>query len=450
MKASAPIRRSSSGLGADFRRLWVAQGASSVGAQVGDLALPLLAVVVLGASAGEVGLLGAAKWVPFLLLALPLGVLVDRSRRRRILIVADLARALLTVVIVGLAVAGALTLPALVGLVLLLGAFTVAFDVSYQSYLPTVAGRSHLERANGRLQATAAVAQIGGPGMAGLLVQTLTAAWALIAPAATYLVSALALTSISTREHRPVPSGRGALPELREGLRFVRRDRFLVALVGFAAIYNLFAQAITVLFTVHAVRELGLDAGQLGLIFGLGAVGAVAAAASAPVAVRRFGAGAVLIACAVAESIALSMLPLVPASWSSAVLVAVLAAAFALNGAGTSLSSVVAVTLRQLRTPDEVLGRVNATMRWVSYGVVAIGAALGGGLGELVGTRAGMAIAGAGVMLTVVWVVLSPLRSIRDPRELVDASGVSGGGPEAAHPGSSPCGDAVGDAPQVR
>lgn len=436
-------------LGADFRRLWFAQGASSVGAQVGDLALPLLAVVTLGAGAGEVGMLGAAKWIPFLLLALPLGVLVDRSRRRRILVVADLVRALLMLLIVGLAVTDLLALPALVGIVLVLGAFTVAFDVSYHSYLPAVAGRAQLERANGRLQATAATAQIGGPGLAGLLVQSLTAAWALLAPAATYLLSAIALTRIAARERRPVPSGRGALAELRDGLRFVREDPVLVALVGFAAVYNLFAQGITVLFTVHAVRELGLGAGQLGLIFGLGAVGAVAGAAWAPAAVRRFGVGPVLIACAAGESVALAVLPLVPASWSPAVLVAVLASVFAVNGAGTSLSSVVAVTLRQLRTPDDMLGRVNATMRWVSYGVVAIGAGLGGWLGELVGTRAAMAIGCGGVMLTVVWVVLSPLRSIRDPRELVVARDVVNRTP-AADPGSSPCGDTTRDASQVR
>ncbi|WP_256728925.1 MFS transporter [Microbacterium oleivorans] len=409
-----------------------------------ELAVPLLAVVSLGASAGQAGMLGAARWVPFLLLALPLGVLVDRMRRRPILIAADLARAALTVVIVLLASLGRLTLPALLFFVLLLGAFTVAFEVSYQSYLPTVAGRDQLERANGRLQATAAAAEIGGPGLGGVLIQTLTAAWALLAHAVTYVVSAVALIGIGARERRPTPTGHGALAELREGLRFVRRDRYLVALVGFAAIYNLFAHAITVLFTVHAVRELGLEAGHLGLVFGLGAVGAVAAAANAPGAVRRFGAGRVLVACAAVESVALSALPVIPAGLPLPALIAVLVGVFACNGAGTALSSVVALTLRQLRTPDALLGRVNATMRWISYGVIALGAGLGGIAGELLGTRAGMAIGCGGVLLTVVWVALSPLRTIRDPRELAASEGGdrAGGGPD---PGPPPCGDAVRD-----
>lgn len=412
------IRPHRSGLGRDFGRFWLAQGASSVGAQISELAVPMLAVLVLHASAREAGLLGAARWVPFLLLALPLGVLVDRSLRRRILITSDFARAAVTAVIVALALAEVLTLPVLVVLVGVLGAFTVAFEVAYQSFLPTVAGRDQLERANGRLQATVAATEIGGPGLAGLLIQALSAAWALAVHAVAYVVSAAALLRIRTPEAVPASSGRSAMTDLREGLAFVRRDGYLVALLGFSAIYNLFAQWIMVLFTVHAVRELGLEAGHLGLVFGLGAIGAVIGAASAPASVARFGAGPVLVACAAAESAVLAALPFLPGAWGGTALIAALVVVFAVNGAGTSLSSVVAVTLRQLRTPDHLLGRVNATMRWISYGVVAIGAAVGGAVGEIIGTRWGMAIGCAGVLLTVIWVGASPLRRIRDPRSL--------------------------------
>jgi len=399
-------------LGRDFHRFWLAQTTSAVGSQIGDLAIPLLAVVVLHATAAEAGLVGVARWLPFLLLALPLGVLVDRRRRRPVLVAADIARAALIVVLVVVAVAGSLTLPVLLGLIFAIGAFTVAFEVAYQSFLPTVAARDDLERANGRLQATASAAQVGGPGLGGWLVQTLTAPWALLSQAVTYAVSAVALLGIRSSEPDPLPERRGALVELREGLRFVRRDRYLVSLVGFSAIYNLFAQWITVLLLVHAVRELGLTAGHLGLVFSLGAVGAVVGAAAAPASVRRFGVGPVLIACAGAESLVLGVIPFVDAAWSTPGIVAALVGVFAVNGAGTSLSSVVALTLRQLRTPDHLLGRVNATVRWISYGVVAIGAGLGGLAGEALGTRAGIAVGCVGVALTVVWVAASPLRTI--------------------------------------
>lgn len=399
-------------MGGDFHRFWLAQTTSAVGSQVGDLAVPLLAVVVLHATAAEAGLVGVARWLPFLLLALPFGVLVDRRRRRPVLVAADIARAALIVVLVAVAVAGSLTLPVLLGLIFVIGAFTVAFEVAYQSFLPTVAARDDLERANGRLQATASAAQVGGPGLGGWLVQTLTAPWALLSQAVTYAVSAVALLGIRSSESDPLPQRRGALAELREGLGFVRHDRYLVSLVGFSAIYNLFAQWITVLLLVHAVRELGLTAGHLGLVFSLGAVGAVVGAAAAPASVRRFGVGPMLIACAGAESLVLGVIPFVDAAWSTPVIVAALVGVFAVNGAGTSLSSVVALTLRQLRTPDHLLGRVNATVRWISYGVVAIGAGLGGLAGEALGTRAGIAVGCVGVALTVVWVAASPLRTI--------------------------------------
>ena len=426
MNPSEHVSATSRRLGPDFARFWTAQGASAVGGQISELAVPLLAVLVLGASAAEVGLLGAARWVPFLVLALPLGVLVDRRRRRPLLVTAAAARAALTLVVVALASSGALTLPALVCLVGLLGAFTVVFEVGYQSFLPTVAGRDQLEKANGRLQATASAAEIGGPGLAGLLVQAAGAPWALLAHAVTYVVSAVALVGIATPEERPVPTGRSVARDLVDGLRFVRRDPYLVSLVGFASIYDLFAQWIMVLFTVHAVRELHLTAGHLGLVFSLGAVGAVLGAAAAPAAVRRLGAGPVMVGCAAAECIALAALPLVDASWTVPVVVAVLVVVFAVNGAGTSLSSVVALTLRQLRTPDHLLGRVNATMRWLSYGVIAVGAAVGGLVGEALGTRAGIALGCAGTLLTVVWVVASPLRRVGDPRLLAAHEGQVG------------------------
>jgi MFS family permease len=418
MTRRLPINHLPPPRGGDFTRFWVAHGASSLGGQISELAVPLLAVVVLHASAGEAGLLGAARWVPFLVLALPLGVLVDRLRRRPLLVVADVSRAVLTGMIVILAFTRTLDLPTLLVLVAFLGAFTVAFEVGYQSFLPTVVGRNGLERANGRLQATSSAAEVGGPGVGGLLVQMLSAPWAVLVHAVTYLVSAASLLAIRTPEVAPRPSGRSAARDLGDGLRFVRQDPYLVSLIGFAGIYNLFAQWIMVLFTVHAIRELGLDGGVLGLVYSLGAVGAVIGAARASASVRRFGAGPVMVACATAECIALAALPFIDAGWSTPMVVAALVLVFTVNGVGTSLSSVVALTLRQLRTPDHLLGRVNATMRWLSYGVVAIGAAVGGLVGEAVGTRAGIAWGCAGTLLTVVWVMASPLRSIRDPRLL--------------------------------
>lgn len=419
MTAASPISKNPLRT-ADFSRLWLAQGAGVAAAQIAELALPLLAVLVLHASALELGLLGVARWLPFLLLALPLGVLVDRHRRRPMIVASDWGRAALTVAIIVAAVGGLLTMPALLLLAAAIGCFTVLFEVSYQSMVPSVVPPAGLAAANSRLAATAAAVQVGGPGIGGLLVQLVAAPLALLVTAVGYVVSALAVGGIRSPEAPPAERGR-FLDELRAGLSFVRRDRYLVANLGFSALYNPFIQWVMVLFLLHAVRELGLDAAQVGLILAIGATGALAGSVLAGPVVRRFGAGRPILWTAIAECVVLLVIPFADASWGAPLLVVVLGLVFAVGDAGASLSSVVLMTIRQLRTPDHLLGRVNASMRWVSYGTIAFGAAAGGLVGELVGTRTGLLI---GVLLTfgaVIWVALSPLPRVDDPAELAIA-----------------------------
>ncbi|WP_350347643.1 MFS transporter [Agromyces sp. G08B096] len=440
MSAESSVSRSSQAARSwrrDFGRLWVSQGASVVGAEIGDLAIPLLAVLVLHASALELGLMSLARWLPFLLLALPLGVLVDRMRRRPLIVTADWARALLCAAIATAALTGVLTFPALVALVAVIGCFTVLFEVSYQSVLPTVVPVPELGTANARLGATASAAQVGGPGLGGLLVQWLTAPVALVATALTYVVSAVAVQRIRAVELPPGATG-GFAAELREGLRFVARDRYLVANLGFSALYNPFAEWILVLFTLHAVQSLGLDAAQLGFVLATGAVGALVGSVLAGRAVRRFGAGRPLLWCAIVECVVLLALPLADASWGVAAVMATVSVAFALNGAGTAMSSVILITIRQLRTPDRLLGRVNASMRWVSYGTIALGAAAGGVVGELLGTRLGLLIGALLCLATVVWVALSPLPRIGDPTALAIPERREPLGPEPSEPAARP------------
>lgn len=416
--SSGPARRSP--LSADFSRLWVAQGAGVAAAQVAELALPLLAVLALNASALELGLLGVARWLPFLLLALPLGVFVDRHRRRPMIVVSDWARAALTIAIIVAAIAGSLTMPALLLLAAAIGCFTVLFEVSYQSIVPSVVPPSGLAAANSRLAATAAAVQVGGPGVGGLLVQLITAPFALLVTAVGYVTSALAVGGIRSPEAPPTERGR-FIDELRAGLSFVRRDRYLVANLGFSALYNPFIQWVMVLFLLHAVEELGLDAFQVGLILAIGAIGALAGSLLAGPLTRGFGAGRPILWTAIAECAVLLVLPLADATWGAPLLVVVLGLVFAIGDAGATLSSVILITIRQLRTPDHMLGRVNASMRWVSFGTIAFGAAAGGVVGELVGTRTGILIGALLTLSAAVWVALGPLPRVKDPAELAIA-----------------------------
>jgi predicted MFS family arabinose efflux permease len=392
------------GLGRDFRWVWFATAVTAVGVRVTAVALPLLAVLTLHVSAGQVGTIATVQWLPFLLIALPLGVLVDRRRRRPLLVAAEAGRAAVLLALVVLALLGALGFELLVALALLLGCCSVLYEVGYQSYLPSVVPPERLEVANSRLQSTESVALIAGTGLGGLLVQLASAAGALGLQVVTSVVSAVTLARIRGVETAPPAERLRLLPAIAEGVRFLGRDPVLRWAVGFSAIYNLFEQWIVVLFTVDAVRRLGLTAGQFGLVFSVGAVGALLGAAAAPAVSRRLGALPACLWCSVVDVVFL-VLPLARPEWGTAALVVVLGGVFAANGFAGALSSVILLTVRQTRVPDLLRGRVSATTRAISSGSITLGAAAGGLAGQFLGVRAGLAIGCIAVLGSPVWTV---------------------------------------------
>jgi MFS family permease len=410
---------------ADFLKLWVGQGISNLGTQVTTVALPLTAVLFLHATAGQMGLLNMMQWLPFLLFSLIIGAYADRVRRLPLLIIADIGRALVLAVIVVTARVGVLGIPLLILLVFAFGTLTVLFEVPYFSYLPTLVDRRLIVAANSRLVATVSVAQVGGPALGGALVQLVTAPIALLADAASFVCSVVSLALIRTREERrpPVPPGEGSIRRIREGLRITYRNPFLRALVGVAASYNLFDQWILTLFLLYAVHDLRLKAGTIGLVIAGGAIGAVAGSVLAGPAVRRFGLGAALVGSIVVESAVMLVVPLVPGRHLFTVLVLIVT--FALNGSGVALSSVIAISVRQSVTPDELLSRMTASYRSISYGAVPLGAGLGGLMGELLGLRGGLLVGTIGLLTTIAWVVFSPLPGLRT---IEDAAPAEAGG----------------------
>jgi MFS family permease len=397
----------------DFLKLWGGQSVSLLGSQVTVLALPLTAIYTLHASALQVGLLGTAQWLPFMLIALPVGAWSDRHRRRPALITADAGRAVLLGAVVGLGAAGILTMPVLIAAAFCLGLLTVVFEVCYTSYLPALVPRAQLLPANSMLQASASAAQVGGPGVGGVLVQLLTAPIALAVDAASFAVSAASLAWITAREPTPArgEDQDGALARVRAGLAFTLGDQLLRALVGTSAIYNLFDQWIFTLFTLFAARQLGLPAAVIGLIFSVGGAGAVAGSLLAGPATARLGTGRAIVWSVAAECAVMLAIPCAPASRAAAI--PLLAAAYLFNCAGTALSTVVALSVRQAITPDRLLGRVNGSYRFASYSVISLGALLGGAAGHVLGLRAGLAAGAVGLLGTVAWVLASPLPRMR-------------------------------------
>jgi len=400
----------------DFRKLWAGETVSLFGSEVTELALPLVAVLALDAGAGQMGLLAAARFAPFLLVTLPAGVWVDRRRRRPVLIGANLGRCLLVALVPLLAGLGLLRIQHLYGIAFAVGVLTVLFDVAYQSYLPSLVDRGQLVEGNSKLQASASVARVGGPGLGGLLVQLAGAPRALLLDAASFAVSAATLLAI--RQPEPAPPGpaagaprAGLRREIGEGLAVTYRNPVLRSMAGLAATYNLFAQVIEALLVLYATTELGMAAGLIGLVVAAGSVGALAGAALTGRLQGRLGVGPALILAVVVECASLLLVPL--AGGPTALAAAVLGLAFVGNGFGLGLSNVLAVSLRQAVTPDRLLGRMNASYRFLTYGAVPIGALLGGALGELLGLRAAVAVGAVGSLLTVPWVLARPLPGLR-------------------------------------
>ncbi len=400
----------------DFVRLWTGETISQLGSQVTLLALPLMAITILGATTFQVGVLQAAEFLPFLLIGLPAGAIVDRMRRRPVLIAGDVGRALLLLSIPVAYWTGWLSLAQLMIVVFLTGVLTVFFDVAYQSYLPALIDRDQLADGNAKLEISRSGAQIAGPGLAGVLVQWLTAPVAVLVDALSFGASAAAVLAIRTRESPPAAAGDGDDPaprttlrhEIREGLRYVLHHPHLRAIAGCTATSNLFGALLQAVFLVYAVRSLGFSAGTIGLIFMIGNVGFLVGATLAGRITSRLGLGHTICWSIFVSGLGGVLIALAPRSAALPWFIV----GWAVMSFGNPIYNIDQVSYRQAITPRRMQGRMNATMRFMVWGTLPLGSLLGGVLGTTLGLRPAMVIGGCGGMLAVLWVVLSSVRDI--------------------------------------
>jgi MFS family permease len=405
----------------DFVLLWSGQTVSEMGSAVTQLALPLTAVVLLKATTFEVGLLTSAATLAFALIALPAGALVDRRPKRGVMIACDLARlAIIGSVPVAWA-AGALTMAQLYAVAIAAGVCTVFFDVSYQSYLPSLLRQEHLMDGNGKIGATQAFAQLVGPGVGGGLVGAFGAAGALTADAVSYAVSVASLLGIRHRESgEQPPAGTGAedgaapRPSLRadiaEGLKFVTSHPILRKVVACTGTSNLFSSVAMAVEIIFLVRVLHVRPAYTGLVFAGSAIGGVAGGVLSGRIAKRIGSARVI--------------------WFSILVLGApgIVTAFAWPGWGVLLVplgmgcfffcgvvyNVAQVSYRQSVTPPYLMGRMNAAVRWIVWGTMPIGGVLGGALGTVIGIRPTLVIGMLGSWAAGFWVYFSPLRRMRD------------------------------------
>jgi MFS family permease len=397
----------------DFLKLWAGQTVSLFGTLIGRFAFLLVAAMTLNASPLEMSLLHIADMAPALLVGLFAGVWVDRLRRRPIMIWADLGRFLLTLSVPIAALLGALRIEQLYLVALLVGVLATFFDVAYRSYLPSLVGREALVEANARLQATNAVAEVAGFGLAGGLVQLLTAPVAVAVDAFSFLVSAVSLALIGHQEPPPGPAEAqaGAWAEIREGLTVLWRDPVLRAFALAGGTRAFFVHIWVALLLLFLTRELGLSPFEMGLLFAIGGVSSFFGALIVEPITRRFGIGPTLIAAFFLYTASLTLVPLAGGPhW----LVLLLVGLPQCLDAGYVLYEVNETSVVQAVAPERALGRVNASLRFVAWGSMLAGSLAGGVLGQTIGLRWAMLIGAIAALVSVVWLLVSPIRTMRE------------------------------------
>jgi MFS family permease len=401
----------------DFLKLWTGQTISQVGTLITGLALPLAAIGLLRASPAQVALLGAAGVAPRLLLGLFAGVWVDRLRRRPLLIVADIGRALALASVPVATLLGLLSIGQLYIEAAVCSALGTLFDVAYPAYLPSLLRRDELADGNSKLAASEAVAEVAGSSIAGLLIQALTAPLAIAVDALSYLVSAGTLLLIRAPEPRPrsgqerVGANRaGVWQEIGAGLHYTLRDAMARAVVAAAGIFALGGNILEVVLLLYLVRERHLSPALLGMLFGIGGVSALPGAVLAERVAQRWGLGRALTWGLLIYTASGLVLPL--ASGPVWLVFGTLALGQCCDAAHT-VYAVSQATLLQGRTPPSVLGRLYATLRAVEGACTLVGLTLGGVLGQVVGLRATLFAAVGTMLLAPLCLALSPTRKIR-------------------------------------
>ena len=396
-----------------FARLWAAQAISSFGARITREGLPILAVTTLLAPPAALGVLAAIAGGVSLVMGLGAGGAVDRRARRPILIGADLARALILITVPLAAVLGILSMTQVFIVAGLVAACSVVFDMASHAYLPGVVGPTRLVEGNAHLATTESVAEIGGPALAGVLFQVLSAPFALVANAGTYLASAAFLSTIKGTEPAPDATQPGHwTAEITQGFRLSWAEPRVRALLLMGMTQGLFGGVFSALYILYALKTLGLPTTALGIAIAAGGVGALMGAWLGPWLGKKVGVGPAILLSILGGAISAFCISLAPTERTGAMTVMILTQ---ISGDALGVSAHILMTsLRQALMPQAVLGRVSGAFQASAGGLAVVGALVGGWLGGVVGPREALAGAAVGFLVIPLVGVFSPLRRVRD------------------------------------
>lgn len=401
-------------LSPDFTKLWIGQSVSEFGSRITRAGIPLIAVITLSATPAQMGILTAFASIPVLLLGLFAGVWIDRLRRRPILIAMDVARFFLLLSLPAAALTGHLSMELLYVVLAATSVLGLVFSNAYQAYVPSLVERHQLVAANSRLSTSDALAEIGGPAVAGVLIQIISAPFAIIFDALTFLFSAACAATIRKPEPPPPPNegGRSVLREMAEGIHTVATHPILRVLAITLAVRTFFGNFFGVLYDIYGIRELGMSPGLLGVTIACGGIGALVGALVASRLQKRFGLGKVLIGSTVLGVPFGFLTPLASGSLEQATIMLMIS-----QVVGDCLMMIYlinALSLQQIVVPNRLLGRANASVGFLTEGIAPIGAVVAGVLGTSLGARSTLLIAVIGGLALALWFARSPIRHLRD------------------------------------
>ncbi len=396
----------------EFLKLWSGQTISEIGSRITREGLPLTAILILAATPTQVGILAAAAALPVILFGLFAGVWVDRLPRRPILILADVGRLLVLLTIPLAAVTHNLSFGLLLVVAFVTGLLTLFFDTAYQSILPSLVSPENILEGNTKLATTQSLAEIGGPALAGSLIQLLSAPLAILVDAGSFLVSVISLLLIRSPENPPAVADRVSIAaEMRAGIRAISERPALRTMAIGAGLRSFFGMFYAALYSVFTLRIVGMTPASEGVLISMGGIGALIGALLAERLVRRFGLGRVLIG---AQLIGVPFSLLTPlASGTPIAAFGMLAAAQLVGDGAAMIYAINTLTYRQSSVPDHLLGRVNATAGFIEQSIMPLGALIGGWLGDQIGARAALGIAASGFVVSALWMAASPIRKLR-------------------------------------
>jgi MFS family permease len=401
----------------NFQLLWYGQTISLFGSQISMIAIPLTAVTILNATSFQMGILQALHSLPFFLFSLFVGVWIDRTKRKPFLLYANVISAALLLTIPLLYFFDILSIYHLYVIIFLTATAGMIFELAYLSYIPSVVTTNHLAAANSKLEASRSISSIAGPSLAGGLIAILTAPFAMIIDAISFLISSILIHFVKSDEQMNPTNNKNIFKAIKEGLAIILKEPIFKSITFSTAILNFCGSAFGAVYILYVVNFLGISSFSLGLILGLGSAGALLGSFITNKFIQSLGIGRTLMISCIFIVFGSIIVPLIPAQVNPYTKLILLCFGQLLSSIGSTVYFITQVTLRQTITPNHLLGRVNASNRFISRGFMPIGAFIGGILGSWISIKLTLLIFGFGFILSAIILLLSPVAKLKEMTE---------------------------------